>query len=98
MKAVSATTPLPEASVAAVAAGCDVVLLCNSTADEQWAAIESLIRAFESGAIPRKRMDDAWRRQRQVKERFARPGRAPALDCIGSDAHRAVAEEMAAWQ
>jgi beta-N-acetylhexosaminidase len=41
MKAVSATTPLPEASVSAIAAGCDTVLLCNSSADEQWQANRS---------------------------------------------------------
>lgn len=98
MKAVSAVAPLPEATVAAVAAGCDAVLLCNSTAADQWTAIEALIRAFESGAIPQKRLDDAWRRQRRVKEHFAQAGAAPGLACIGSAAHRVVAEEMAAWQ
>lgn len=99
MKAVSATTPLPEASVAAIRAGCDVVLLCNSTQDEQWAAIEALIRAVESGQISQKRIDDAWQRQRVVKEQFAAVRHtAPALDRIGCDEHAAVAREMASWQ
>ena len=98
MKAVSADTPLPEATVAAVKAGCDTVLLCNSTQEDQWAAIEALIRAVESGEISQKRIDDAWQRQKAVKERFlARPA-LPPLDRIGCDEHRAVAEEMAAWQ
>ena len=59
MKAVSANTPLPEATVAAMQAGCDIVLLCNSTQDEQWPAIEALIRAVEPGEISQKRIDDA---------------------------------------
>lgn len=100
MKAVSAETPLPEATVAAVKAGCDVVLLCNSTQDQQWEAIEALIRAAESGEIPQKRIDDAWRRQREVKERFRTMPMAPAIgiDRIGCEQHRAVAAEMAAFQ
>jgi len=98
MKAVSADTPLPDATVAAVKAGCDTVLLCNSTQDEQWAAIEALIRAVETGEIPQKRIDDAWQRQKAVKERLVKPPALPSLDRIGCDEHRAVAEEMAAWQ
>ena len=100
MKAVSAGTALPEASVAAVAAGCDVVLLCNSTADEQVAAIEALIRAVESGAVPQSRLDDAWARQRAAKERWLAggPGRRAPLDVIGCALHQRVAEDMAAWQ
>jgi beta-N-acetylhexosaminidase len=98
MKAVSADAPLPDATVAAVKAGCDTVLLCNSTQDEQWAAIEALIRAVETGEIPQKRIDDAWQRQKAVKERLVKPPALPSLDRIGCDEHRAVAEEMAAWQ
>ena len=99
MKAVSADTPLPDASVAAIAAGCDVVLLCNSTVDEQAAAIEALIHAVESGAVPRTRLDDAWTRQRVMKERLLAGGRAPAppLDVIGCAEHQIVAQDMAAW-
>jgi beta-N-acetylhexosaminidase len=99
MKAVSGTTDLGPAAVSAIGAGCDVVLLCNSTADEQVAVLEALIRATESGELPVTRVEDAFTRQRDVKARF-RGGRGPAvaLDCIGSAEHRAVAEEMAAWQ
>lgn len=99
MKAVSGTTALPDASIAAIQAGCDVVLHCNSTTDEQWAAIEAVIRAVERGDIPQTRVDDAWARQRAVKERFARrPALAStSLDRIGCDEHGAVAREMAGW-
>ena len=97
MKAVSATTALPDATVAAIEAGCDVVLHCNSTTAEQWTAIEAVIRAAESGRIPQTRIDDAWARQRAVKQRFAtQPAATSALARIGCDEHLAVAREMAA--
>ena len=71
MKAATGDIGLPEASVAAIQAGCDAVLLCNSTVDEQWAAIEALIHACERQDIPQTRVDDAFARQRRMKERFA---------------------------
>ena len=43
---------LGEAAVAAIAAGCDAVLFCNSTIHEQVDALEALIRAVERGAQP----------------------------------------------
>ena len=99
MKAVSTTTPLSEASVRAIEAGCDTLLLCNSTLDEQVGAIEALIRAAESGVLAPTRLDDAFRRQHDVKARMAEmtPGTDPGLDVIGCLAHQAVAEEMARW-
>ena len=99
MKAVSATTPLPDATCAALAAGCDVVLLCNSTTGEQVAAIEAVIRAAEAGRIPQTRLDDAWARQRRVKERWltGRPAPRVPLEVIGCVEHQLVAQEMAAW-
>ena len=100
MKAVSATTPLPEAAVSAIAAGCDTVLFCNSTADEQWQGIEAIIRAAEQGTLSQKRIDDAWARQRRVKEKFAASGpiAAPSIDRVGHAEHQAVSREMAAWR
>ena len=98
MKAVSATFPLPVATVAAIAAGCDAVLLCNSTTDEQVTAIEAVIHAAESGALPMKRIEDALDRQRRIKERFLSGARAAVpLDVVGSDAHRSVSDEMASF-
>jgi beta-N-acetylhexosaminidase len=99
MKAVSSTTPLPEAAVAAIQAGCDAVLLCNSTMDEQVGAIEALIRAAESGVIPQSRIDDAMRRQHAIKVSLkAAPSLAPTpIDVVGCTTHQIVAGEMAAW-
>ena len=100
MKAISASRTLADASVEAIAAGNDVVLLCNSTADEQVVAIEALIRAAESGQLTQTRLDDALARQRRVKERFfGVSNRKPVpLAAVGCAEHQAVAEEMAAWQ
>ncbi|MEZ5318439.1 MAG: beta-N-acetylhexosaminidase [Vicinamibacterales bacterium] len=100
MKAVSASMPLGEATVGAIAAGCDVVLLCNSTTDEQVAAIEDVIRAAEQGRITPARFDDALARQHRVKSRLLASGgaAAPDLGVIGCEAHQAIAREMAAWQ
>ena len=99
MKAVSATMSPGEASVAAVAAGCDAVLLCNHTIDEQVDALEALIRAAESGAILPTRIDDALKRQHAAKVRMMTGlKRSPvALDVVGCAAHQDVATEMATW-
>ena len=101
MKAVSATLPLADAAVGAIAAGCDTVLLCNSKPHEQVEAIEALIRAAETGVLPATRLDDAFARQRRVKERFADSFRRPearALDLVGCAQHQDVAREMATWR
>jgi len=99
MMAVAADTSLPDASVAAIQAGCDTVLLCNSTTGEQWQAIEAIIHALERGHISRARLDDAWARQRMVKERMAAVVPvAVGLDAVGQLEHLAIAREMAEWR
>jgi len=89
------------ANRASDAPGCDAVLLCNSTIEEQIGALEALIRAAESGAIPAHRLDDAMARQRRLKERLmtGQPSRPRlSLDVVGCAAHQAVAREMAGWK
>jgi beta-N-acetylhexosaminidase len=98
MGAVGSTAALPEATVTALAAGCDVALLCNSTADDQWRAIEAVIRAAERGQISPARVEDALTRQRRMKERFGAADRPRIpLAAIGSAEHEATAREMARW-
>jgi beta-N-acetylhexosaminidase len=100
MKAISATRTLPEAAVEAIAAGCDALLFCNSSIDEQVNALEAIIRAAESGVLSQKRLDDAFARQRRIKEgSLASLPKARALnDVLGSAEHQAIADEMAAWK
>ena len=101
MKAISARYGTAEASVAAIAAGCDVVLLCGADQAAQVAAIEALIYAVEQRTIPLKRVEDALRRQRRVKERFLASPRPMPLTgsalraLLGREEHQAIAAEMA---
>ncbi len=101
MGAISARYGTVEATVAAIAAGCDVVLMCGTDQDVQMAALEALIHAVEDGTLPLKRVEDALARHRRVKERFlASPqpqplGGAALRAVLGADAHQAVASDMA---
>lgn len=98
MKAIAARMPVPDACVAAIAAGCDAVLVCSGNHDLQAATIETLIRAVESGALPFSRVEQALGNQRRTKVRFLRagtPSRVRLDQVLGSDAHQAVAAEMA---
>jgi beta-N-acetylhexosaminidase len=100
MKGVSAARSLPVAAVDAIAAGTDAVLLCNSTPEEQMVALEAIVRAREMDVITRKRADDAFERQRRMKERFLAAERRPQalpIGVVGSIAHQTVARDMAAW-
>ena len=101
MKAISGRDGYREATVRAIAAGCDAVLLCAPKPDEQLAALEGIIYAVEQGRLPLARAEDALKRQRLAKERFLAPPRPkPATGAalraiLGRDEHQAVAAEMA---
>jgi beta-N-acetylhexosaminidase len=103
MKAVSARYSVPDAAVAAIKAGCDGLLVCSGSVDVQARALEALVKAVETGEITAGRLDDAERRLQRAKERFlggrpARTGQRRAWrQVVGCDAHRAVADEMAAF-
>lgn len=104
MKAISATWEPGESMVAALAAGCDAVLLCDPKPDEQAAAIEAVIHAVEARTLSRARVDDALARGERVKARFLTrapqtPARSlPFEQVLGCAEHQAVAEEMAAFR
>ncbi len=101
MKAISTRYGVPDATLAAVAAGCDAVLMCGTSQESQHAALEGLIRALEQGTLPIKRVEDALSRHRRVKERFLAPARPRPLAgaalraALGGDEHQAIAAEMA---
>jgi hypothetical protein len=77
------------------------VLLCGPSQETQVATFEALIRAVEAGTLPVKRVEDALERHRRAKERFLAPAHPRPLAgaalraALGSDAHQAVAAEMA---
>jgi beta-N-acetylhexosaminidase len=100
MKAISVYHSQGEATVLALAAGCDAVLMCGPNQDAQVAALETVIHAVEDGRLPLKRIEDALARQRRVKARFLVPGQdrrppAPLNTILGRDEHQAIAAEMA---
>ena len=103
MRAIGARYGVAEATVAAIAAGCDAVLMCGLAQDVQVAALEAVIRAVESGSLPLARVEDAMDRHRRVKERFLAPAHPRPLAgaalraALGRDEHQAVADEMARY-
>jgi beta-N-acetylhexosaminidase len=103
MRAIGARYGVAEATVAAIAAGCDAVLMCGIAQDVQVAALEAVIRAVESGSLPLARVEDAMERHRRVKERFLAPAHPRPLAgaalraALGRDEHQAVAAEMARY-
>ncbi len=99
MKAIADRYAVPDAAVAAMAAGCDGLLICNGDVALQVATLEALVHAVEDGRLPRRRVDDALLRLRRAKERFLTPGAfrpAPSWkEVVGCEAHLLLADEMA---
>lgn len=104
MQAIAKTWPPAEAAVAAIAAGCDAVLVCAGNVDVQASVCEALIKAVETGALPLARVDDAAARNRRQKQRFLGVERPPARqrlrawkDVVGCEEHQVIAAEMAGF-
>jgi beta-N-acetylhexosaminidase len=101
MKAISGSYGYADATVRAIESGCDAVLMCAPRAESQFEALEAVIRAVETRRLTEKRVDDALKRHRRVKERFLGP--KPPMPATGSalramlgrDEHQAIAREMA---
>ena len=101
MKAIAADRSVESACVAAIGAGCDLLLLCAPDVEGQVRAVEALIRAVEDEALPLARVEDALQRQNRVKARFLtgtgdrRPLPSSELHAVlSSDEHAAVADAM----
>jgi beta-N-acetylhexosaminidase len=75
MKAIAARMSVPEAAVKAIAAGCDVVLVCSGNHDLQVATLEAIIRAVEQDELPYRRVEEALAHQRAAKGAVSRRGR-----------------------
>ena len=101
MAAITKTLPIEEATVRAVEAGCDMVLLCGPDIDQHARTIEALVRAVEEERLSHRRVEEALARLERVKARFLsdvprwRPPAARQLQAVlGRDEHAAIAEEM----
>lgn len=101
MAAISDGYTIEDATVQAVAAGCDMVLLCGTDINKQGKALEALIRAVEDDRLKRERVEESIARQERVKARFLRdmrgwrpPGAGQLRRLLGCDDHFAIAQEM----
>ena len=70
MKAISGRYGMAEATVAAIAAGCDAVLMCGADQDRQARRSRRSSMRSRRRTLPLKRVEDALSRHRRVKERF----------------------------
>lgn len=92
MKAIADHYSVEEAAVLGTIAGVDLFLVCHR-ADVQQRAIEAVVRAVESGRIPRARIDEAHRRLDTLMSRFAQ-GPNEAIATLGSAEHQALASGL----
>jgi beta-N-acetylhexosaminidase len=112
MRAIADRYTPADSGVAAIAAGCDAVLLCSGNLSAHAMLLESLIRAVESELLPLKRVEDAMARHRRTKEgvlvgppsvlsplspAWRPPSAASLRQVLGCGEHQAVAEEMAQY-
>ena len=100
MKAISGRYGHTDATLQAIEAGCDAVLMCAPEPEAQIAALEEIIHAVEHGQLSQKRVEDALARHRRVKERFLtspqpRAAASAIRAVLGRDEHQAIAAEMA---
>jgi beta-N-acetylhexosaminidase len=72
MRAIGDHYGIEDAVVRAVRAGCDQLLICHRV-DLQEAAHRGLVKAVESGALPRSRLEAAAGRVAELKRRFSNP-------------------------
>ena len=93
MKAIADHYSVEEAAVQGTLAGVDLFLVCHQ-ASVQRRAIEALVRAVESGRVPRARIEEAHRRLARLEARFAHPPE-DRLATLGGDEHRLLSEGLA---
>jgi beta-N-acetylhexosaminidase len=103
MRAIADSYSAGDAAVAAIAAGCDAILMCGSGKPPdiglQVQALEALIHAVEDETLSVAEVEAALERNRRAKERFFREWRPPTAaqlrTLIGLEQHRAISEQMA---
>ena len=101
MRAITTDWSVERASVTAIAAGCDILLLCAPNIEQQVQVIEALIRAVEDEILPAARIEDALGRQNHVKARFLSGARdrrplssGKVRTVLGCDEHAEIAAAM----
>ena len=95
MAGASAETGIPEAAVRALAAGVDLLCLGSRTDEQRYAEVHgAVVRAVESGRLPRERVAEAAVRVRVLADRWAL-GAARAADVDGEAVPRLTLETVA---
>ena len=100
MRGIAEGRSIEASSVEAIAAGCDMVLLCEPNVEQQMATLEAIVHAVEGDGLALTRVEDALTRGRKVKERFLskmpnwRPPPPQGMERLGCDEHVAVAASM----
>ncbi|RMH32809.1 MAG: beta-N-acetylhexosaminidase [Nitrospirae bacterium] len=87
---------IEEASVLALNAGCDMLVICHDPA-RQSRAIEAVVRAVEEGRLSIDRIMASHARITALKQRFHLSRSAPPegiTQIVGSSAHRALCEKI----
>ena len=90
----------PEATVLAIAAGHDAALLCEPDHDAQAAALEALVHAYESDALPFAQLEASIARHARLKATYVAPrmrtGRPSGTwrTMVGCEAHQALSAEI----
>ena len=93
MKAIADHYSVEEATVQGTLAGVDLFLVCHH-ADVQRRCIEALVKAVESGRVPRERIAEAHQRLARLEARFAHPPE-DRVATLGDAGHRALASGLA---
>jgi beta-N-acetylhexosaminidase len=102
MKGCAARVAPPAAAVQAVAAGHDMVLLCEPKPDDHAEALEGLVHAVEDGTLSFAQVERSIARQKAAKARYlddpeaARRPTSRWREVIGCDAHQRIAAELSA--
>jgi beta-N-acetylhexosaminidase len=94
MKAIADHYGFDDAIAHGANAGVDLFWICHSV-ELQNRAIDVLIRAVESGDVPRSRLEEASRRMDAVFAKYVRPAnREPDMNVIACAEHQAAAAEI----
>jgi beta-N-acetylhexosaminidase len=92
MKAIADHFGIGEAAVRGTLAGVDLFLVCHR-ADRQQEMIDAVVKAVESGRIPRARVDEANARLDALERRFTNPPEDRLAE-LGTPEHQALARGL----